>query len=115
MSEKKEGSIVPSQEKEASVVNIFIDEEGAIQKLIEMEGEEWHKRDLEEERFTENTVREALAKAKKGGTGTIYGFGGFHRYYIRPDGRVDYSEKHGPSATKKARELGFHIQEQVRF
>jgi len=39
----------------------------------------------------------------------IYGHGGFHRYIIRQDGRVLYSESHGKSDAKKAKDLGFEF------
>lgn len=42
------------------------------------------------------------------GFACVYGAGGGHRYYIRPDGRVDYSLHHGMSLRKDAESLGFH-------
>jgi len=40
----------------------------------------------------------------------IYGFGGYHRFYVREDGIVDYSRSHGgAAAAEQAAALGFRI------
>ncbi len=42
------------------------------------------------------------------GFACIYGRGGGHRYFVRPDGRLDYSLHHGRSKGADAESLGFH-------
>ena len=39
---------------------------------------------------------------------TIYGWGGFSRYFVRADGRVEFSHHHG-TRTQDAADLGFDI------
>lgn len=45
-------------------------------------------------------------------TGTVYGLGGFNRYFLREDGRVAFSKWHCSSAEQLALaiELGFDVE-----
>jgi hypothetical protein len=50
---------------------------------------------------------------KRGDVGIIYGTGGVHRFVIRRDGEVTYSESHGRAAAAKARVAGFRFDDDV--
>jgi hypothetical protein len=61
-----------------------------------------------------------LAEAKRDGLpllprrscGTIYGFGGFNRYFVRGDGRVVFSTYHATeSKAQDAQDVGFDLNE----
>ena len=44
------------------------------------------------------------------GSVTVYGSGGGNRYYVRPDGRVDFSVQHAiDSKSRDAKSLGFNL------
>jgi len=80
-----------------------------VKMLMEMEGEDWFKH---QKTWEENSIDGALEAAKKGGGysgGVIYGFGGWHRFFVRPNGDVVYSSSHGSSDVEKAKRLGFKI------
>lgn len=89
-------------------LNLINNREAVIQALIEMEGERWFKM---QETWGENSIDGALVDAQTdpSGIGIIYGFGGIHRYMVRKNGDVRYSESHGRSAKDKAVKLGFQI------
>jgi hypothetical protein len=48
----------------------------------------------------------------QGDAATIYGLGGFHRYFIREDGRVVFSRYHcsDPKRLALAAEVGFDVE-----
>jgi len=55
------------------------------------------------------TFTNAVARCAQGLPSEIYGSGGFHRYYVRECGRVDFSCPHswGVKESRDARDLGF--------
>lgn len=87
-------------------LNLITNREAVIQALIEMEGKEWFKT---QETWGKNSISGALTDAltHSSGVGVIYGFGGIHRYMVKKNGNVYYSEGHGHIAKDKAIELGY--------
>jgi hypothetical protein len=91
-------------------MNLLTNYEATVRTLVEMEGKEWFEH---QKTWGENSIDGALETSRGGGdysSGIIYGFGGWHRYFIRSNGNVVYSSSHGRSGVEKARSLGFEIQ-----
>ena len=88
-------------------MNLLTNREAVIEALIAMEGRDWYEK--HQPSWGKNSIDGALEKAQRERAGVIYGFGGYHRYIIRPDGRVFYSESHGPREAEQAKEFGFEF------
>jgi hypothetical protein len=56
-------------------------------------------------------LREWWSGRRVPATYCVYGSGGVHRYFVREDGRVQYSVRHGgwPDVSGKAKALGFDL------
>ena len=88
-------------------MNLLTNRDVVIEALIAVEGRDWF--DKHQPTWGVNSIDGALKMAQERRSGVIYGHGGFHRYIIRQDGRVLYSESHGKSDAKKAKDLGFEF------
>ena len=98
------------------LLNWITDPDGVMVAMVLMEGEYWG----EQQDGSEFTLPHAIASLKElpGSPSnyfeTVYGDGGGHRYFLRGDGRVDFSKGHAcPVFTDKvirhATSFGFHI------
>lgn len=87
-------------------MNLLTHREAVIEAIAKIEGEYWVETEKENGRYS---VDGALAEAQREpyGEGCIYGYGGTHRYFVRNDGSVYYSEGHGRTSLEQARKLGF--------
>jgi len=91
-------------------MNLLTNYDHVVKMLVEMEGEQWFEH---QKNFDKYSIDGALELAKGSGdysNGIIYGFGGWHRYFIHGNGDVIYSSSHGRSGVEQAKKLGFKIQ-----
>lgn len=111
MSEKRSknigGELEPRRELENTYkMNLLTNREAVIAAIAQIEGAVWAEIERENGQYS---VDGALAEARKEkyGEGCIYGYGGTHRYFVRNDGSVYFSEGHGSKTVARAHELGF--------
>ncbi len=109
-------------------MTINIADEGALDALTSIEGEQWRSEQHELDGYTFHSFRERYrellatdpellellsdAAISVNDNKAIYGSGGRNRYFVRGDGRIVFSKIHarGPEDIQKAEELGFEIQ-----
>jgi hypothetical protein len=103
-------------------VSVFITDADALQKMGQIEGKDWlaaqaqarhegHPNDfhsylIEYQKYQGPPTEETLRVA---GHCSIYGAGGWNRYFVRKNGKIIYSAYHGPSKVKQAEDIGFDI------
>lgn len=102
---------------------VHILDEDAFERIVLVEGEYYRKpayRHEPEGEPTDNSfqgVKGAWERGERGLTGrgkSIYGIGGWNRYFVRDDGEIVFSYWHALSeGRKKARGAGFRLSTEV--
>ena len=96
-------------------LNWYTDPDRVMATMVSLEGEDWGE---QQDHGGVNSLPHAIAQmmqpsrfAWQDDAETVYGLGGGHKYYLRGDGRVDFSRNHAccRSHLQAAKELGFHI------
>jgi hypothetical protein len=109
-------------------MSIYIFEQDAFEKIIEIEGEKYRKYkekfefgtcsfDAFLQEWKENCEPDPAVMNHKPefcidveSNGAIYGFGGWNRYFVLNSGEVVFSRLHGvEKVIEKAKEIGFRI------
>ena len=97
-------------EQEKLPLNLLTNYEETVQAIAEIEGNGWRKMSEESPgEYSLGGILHHLKTSEWEGAYTLYGNGGWNRYYVSPDGTVRFSKAHGKKDAEHARELGFEI------
>jgi hypothetical protein len=94
-------------------LNLLTTDESKVQNAFdEVEGEGWFDESMNDQHdLSLGPVKKRVENKNVGPQGAnVYGKGGIHRYWVRRDGRIDFSKYHADEeAINKAKNVGFHI------
>lgn len=113
----KNNPVVQNENREKiSERNLLTNYEETVDAIAEIEGQSWKEGQNRDGKTTLSALKklQSLVPDPDRDLGmdvfTIYGMGGFNRYFVYPDGRIafsDYQARRGDS--DKARALGFKV------